>query len=300
MILTLIGDLNVEFSTTLETSFSSLIQDCLTYRDINTSVGGSAANLAFAAKRFFSTVNVIGRVGTDALGEHIRQRLADECVSLLCSPLAGESTGVSLYIRDSTSGHPCGNRLLIINRGANRFIDTAEIEKNRPVISGSNALFVDGYCFVDEPRRSASDLALDIARDAGVLVAFDLVPHDAHRVFTLDEVARWLKKADLIITELRTIRCLLGLDSDDVVTDIVLVDETLKVLRDMFGEKYFSLRFGAGGIDRSLLCRPGKAPELTWNHYVETDEPRGFGDRLSAIELAEYLTAQLSLSDSRV
>lgn len=300
MILTLIGDLNVEFSTTLETTFSSLDQDCLTYRDITASVGGSAANLAVAAKRFFSTVNVIGRVGADVLGEHIGQRFADERVSLLCSPLAGESTGVSLYIRDATTVHPCGNRLLIIKRGANLFIDAAEIERNRTVISRSDALFVDGYCFVDEPRRTASDLALDIARDAGVLVAFDLVPHDAHRFFTLDEVARWLKKADVIITEVRTIRHLLGLESDDVVFDSERVDETFKVLRDMFGERYFNLRFGAGGIDRSLLCRPGRAPELRWNHYVETDEPRGFGDRLSAAELAEYLAPQLSLSDSRV
>lgn len=293
MILTLMGDLNVEFSTTLENSFFTLRHDCLTYRDITTSVGGTAANLAFAAKRFFAQVNVIGRVGEDALGEHIDKLFADENVSLLCGHLSGKSTGVSLYIRDSTPLHHCGIRLLIIDRGANQFVDISEIERNRDVIAGSNALFVDGYCFVDEPRRSAADLALDIARDAGVLVAFDLVPHNAHRVFTLNEASRWLKKADVIITEVRTIRRLLGLESDDFVTDLKLVDEVFEVLKDMFGEKYFNLRFGVGNIEQSMLCRPGRTPELRWNHYVETKEPRGFGDRLSATELAEYLDPTL-------
>jgi sugar/nucleoside kinase (ribokinase family) len=289
MILTLMGDLNVEFSTTIENSFSTLRHDCLTYRDVTTSVGGTAANLAFAAKRFFAQVNVIGRVGEDALGEHIDKLFADEKVSLLCAHLSGKSTGVSLYIRDSTPMHHYGIRLLIVDKGANQFIEVGEIERNRAVIAGSNALFVDGYCFVDEPRRSAAHLAMDIARDAGVLVAFDLVPHDAHRVFTLDEASHWLKKADMIITEVRTIRRLIGLESDDLVIDLKLVEEAFKVLKEMFGEKYFNLRFGAGNIDRSMLCRPGRAPELRWNHYVETKEPRGFGDRLSATELAEYL-----------
>jgi sugar/nucleoside kinase (ribokinase family) len=296
MILTLMGDLNVEFSATLESSFSTLRRDCLTYRGITTSVGGTAANLAFAAKRFFAKVNVIGRVGEDALGQHIDKSFADQNVSLLCPHLPDKSTGISLYIRDSTPVHHCGIRLLISDKGANRFVDVADIERNRAVITGSNALFVDGYCFVDEPRRGAADLALDIARDAGVLVAFDLVPHDAHRVFTLDETSRWLKKADMIITEVRTIRRLFGLESDDVVIDLELVDEAFKVLKDKFGEKYFNLRFGTGNIERSMLCRPGRTPELRWNYYVETNEPRGFGDRLSATELAEYLDPSDSAS----
>jgi sugar/nucleoside kinase (ribokinase family) len=289
MILTLMGDLNVEFSTTLETTFSALDRDCLTYRAIKTSVGGTAANLAVAAKKFFSEVNVIGRLGEDALGEQIRRLFTDKHVSLLCSPLPGRTTGVSLYIRDAAPIHSHGIRLLMIDRGANPLIDITEIERNRAAISSSNALFVDGYCFVNEPRRSAADLALDIARDAGVLVAFDLVPHDAYRVFTLEEVSHWLKKAAMIITEVRTIRRVVGLESDDVVTDLEVVEETRRVLKDMFGEKFFNLRFGDGNIDRSMLCRPGRGPELRWNHYVNTDEPRGFGDRLSAAELAEYL-----------
>ena len=291
MILTLMGDLNVEFSTTLENVFSSLDHDCLTYQAIKTSVGGTAANLAVAAKKFFSEVNVIGRVGEDALGEQIRRLFTDKRVSLLCSPLPGGTTGISLYIRDGAPIQNHGIRLLIIDRGANHLIDITEIERNRAVISGSNALFVDGYCFMNEPRRSAADHALDIARDAGVLVAFDLVPHDAYRVFTLQEASRWLKKADMIITEVRTIRRLLGLESDDEVTDLELVDETFRILKNMLGEKFFNLRFGNGNIDRSMLFRPGKASELRWNHYVNTDEPRGFGDRLSAAELAEYLDA---------
>jgi len=294
MILTLMGDLNVEYSTTLETSFLSLDRDCLAYRDVTSSVGGSAANLALAARKLFSTVNVIGRVGADILGEHIARRFADAGVNLLCAPLSGESTGVSLYVRDASTEHPLGNRLLIINKGANRLVDVAEIERNRSAIGSSNCLFVDGYCFVDEPRRGAAERALDIAAEAGVLVAFDLVPHDAYRIFALDEASRWLKKADVIIAEVRTIRRLLGLESDDEVSDAKLVHETFKVLQDTFGEKYFNLRFGAGNIDQSLLCRPGRAPELRWNRYVETDEPRGFGDRLSAVELAEYLAPEVS------
>lgn len=285
------GDLNVELTTTLDGSFADLHQDRLTYRDIKSCVGGTAANLAIAATDFFPCINVIGRVGKDPFGTLIGNRFAERNVHLLCGPLDDKSTGVALYIRDATSATALGVRLLIIDRGANSFIDVDEVEKHIDAIQTSDVFFVDGYCFLQQPRRGASERAMRIAHDAGVLVAFDLVPHDAHRFFNFNEVQPWLDQTDVFITEVRTIRRLMGLPAEDEVHDIELAMETFQLLKAKFSNKYFQLRFGVGNIDQTLHCRPGQTPELRQNHYVDTTDPRGFGDRLSASEIAEYLAS---------
>jgi sugar/nucleoside kinase (ribokinase family) len=283
------GDLNVELTTTLDASFASLDRDCLTYRAVKTCVGGTAANLALAAKNFFGSVNVIGRVGADPFGELIVNGFAEQNVHFLCSPLDDKSTGLALYVRDATTANAMGVRLLVIDRGANPFIDVDEIEKHIEAIQTSDVFFVDGYCFLQQPRRQAAERAVQMAHDARVLVAFDLVPHDAHRFFSFDEVRPWLDQVDVIITEVRTIRRLMGLVSEDEVHDPELVRDTLELLKAEFYQKYIQLRFGVGNIEETLHSRPGRMPELRVNHYIDTPEPRGFGDRLSASEIAEYL-----------
>ena len=288
---TVIGDLLLELSTRIEgATFAALQRDALCYAPIRTSVGGTGANFALAAVDHFAAVNILGRVGEDAFGGVILKALVSSNVHTFVESCKGVSTGTTLYLRDSSSEVQHGVRLLVIDRGANRCIDQAYIENHVAIITQSDIFFLDGYSFMEEPRRSASEHAMKIAKAAGVTVALDLVPHNAHQFFRANDVASWFRCADLVIAEVRTIRRALGYPSDEEVHDAQATYDTCDLLRQSFPGTSFHLRFGVGNIERSLLCEVGQTPMLRANGYVETTEPKGFGDRLSAADLADYLS----------
>jgi sugar/nucleoside kinase (ribokinase family) len=292
--LTLMGDLTVEFSSRLaDVQFSALEHDQLRYAPIMISVGGTAANLALAAIERFAAVNVLARVGDDAFGGLVLATLSGRGVRTLLPPSRIASTGLAMYLRDSAPGVEKGVRLLVIDRGANRLVDTTDVEEHMSTIRESDAFFVDGYCFLEEPRCAASQHAMQLAQEAGVFVALDLVPHDAHRFFRLRNVTRWFERADLVISEVRTIRRILGLASAEEVKDAEAAYDTWRVLDATVPGRAFQLRFGAGNVDQSLHCQPGQEPELRDNGYMGAAEPRGFGDRLSAADLADFLSRRV-------
>ncbi len=70
-----VGDVVVEVSARIETSFTALSQDCLQYAPVQFAVGGSAANFALAAAQHDCEVVLAGAIGTDALGEVVLSTL---------------------------------------------------------------------------------------------------------------------------------------------------------------------------------------------------------------------------------
>jgi sugar/nucleoside kinase (ribokinase family) len=287
---TVLGDIFVEVSSRIRgMSFENLQRDRLCYDAIHIDAGGTAMNFALAAAGHFGRVNLLGRVGNDAFGESILKLDFASNIRSLIEKSNGVNTGTTIYIRDSSDAVRRGTRLLVVDRGANRCVDTEYVNQHSTVISGASLFFVDGYSFLDEPRRSAAEAAMQIAKAGGAAVALDLVPHDAHLFFSSADVARWVKGADLLIAEVRTIRQVLGLKTEDEVHDFTLVRDTLGTLRECFPETSFHLRFGVGNIENSLLYQMGQAPVFRTTGYSAAKETRGFGDRLSASDLADYV-----------
>jgi sugar/nucleoside kinase (ribokinase family) len=287
------GDLIVEFSTRLDrVAFTSLHRDRLEYSAIQPSIGGTAGNLALSARDHFADVNVLSRVGGDAFGRAVLDKLEAAGIRLLLSPLPDASTALSIYLRDTASVAPNGVRLIVVDQGANRFVEPSDVDRHADAIQGSDVFFLDGYCFLDDPRREAAQHAMEVARHGGVPIVLDLVPHDAHRYFSAAEVSGLVELADILIIEVRTIRRILGLPSPEEVRDARLAHEACEFARRLFPGTIFMLRFGAGNIDESLHLRPGGTPQLRRNGYLGDPNPRGFGDRLTAADLAEVVVAR--------
>jgi sugar/nucleoside kinase (ribokinase family) len=288
---TVMGDLFVEFSVRVEgVTFQSLERDALYYGPIRMVAGGTAMNFALAAADHFRVVNILGRVGRDALGGTLLNAGFASNVSSCIEASGRASTGTAIYLRDSSKVFQNGVRFLVVDRGANMYIDHEYIEKYAAVIAGSDLFFLDSYSFLEEPRRSASESAMCIAKSGGAAVALDLVPHDAHLHFRTVDVERWVNQVDLVIAEVRTIRRVFGFHAEEEVLDPAIAQATWEMVHRKFPATSFYLRFGFGNIDRSLLCEVGRMPLLRENGYLGTAEARGFGDRLSAVDLGGYLS----------
>ncbi|WIG58341.1 MAG: hypothetical protein OJF49_001087 [Ktedonobacterales bacterium] len=286
---TVMGDLNIEIASELKDhAFVTLDHDLLVYGNVQLEVGGTAANFAMAARGYFGEIHVIGKVGTDDLGPIITHRLAGMGIHVHCSTSSSTPTGLAIYLRDAHSSRPKGTRLLIVQpNSANQALTTSDIEQQAQVFADSDLLVLDGYCMLQQPRRDASLLAMQIAHASGALIAFDIVPHDAYNLYSLDALLSMTALADVIIVEVGAIRRFLGRPVPDGTIDVDIALETAEVLRSTLAEKAYLLRFGWGGSDQSLVCLPKSAPRHSFTGYRQAAGSRGFGDQLAARELAD-------------
>lgn len=287
--LVVMGDLNVELTSRLtERTFGSIKADLLDYACIDVRVGGVAYNLALASRKYFSEVALLSRVGNDALGGLITSALHANCIDVLLSPHPTQSTGAAIYVRDRSPQSEQGVRLLLIDKGANSEIDIDAVRGHASALADADAFFIDGYSFLESPRREAGMEAISLARRAGTPVAFDLVPHDTLRYFRPAFVAELIQLADLTIAEVRSIQPMLGVTPSES-RDAKAASETLEVLTRRFPDKGFELRYGLGNVDDSLLLLPGTDSRRLDNQYRTCDDPRGFGDLLTAATLAKLI-----------
>jgi sugar/nucleoside kinase (ribokinase family) len=287
-----IGDLLAEVITTLSSeSFCGISSDLLVYSDVSIAPGGSAMGFALAAVGLFDSVTAVGVIGDDALGAYLLGVLSEHGVRFAGERAGGGRTGASVYVRDAAPSAPGGVRLLIVDRGVNDSLelDSATIDT---LLSGSDALLTDGYCLFEEPRASTTLAAMKRARERGVRVAFDLVPHLAYLHRSLAWLDTAVASADTVIAEVRTLGRFLGLECPELITDDSLAALVAETAEARLGEKTYSLRYGAGNIGRSLIVAPGCDPVYTDTGYCRDGNPRGFGDRLTAMELDRALGGQ--------
>ena len=125
--------------------------------------GGSAANVASAAARAGCAVRFIGRVGDDALGEHLVASLAADGVDVRVQR-AGRTGTVAVLVE------PGGERTMFPDRAA-----AAELEAIVPDwLDGIRWLHVTAYSLCTEPSESPAAEAAALVRDAGGRVSVDV------------------------------------------------------------------------------------------------------------------------------
>jgi len=288
---TVIGDLNLELVCQLEeSSFIDISQDTLLYQAIKSYIGGTASNFAIDGLKYYREVHVLGKLGADALGEAIISELRKSNIYVHCNIDPKAPTGLALYLRDSNTTNSRGTRLLIVQtQSANRTLSVEDVEQYAHILAQSDLLILDGYSFLDQPRKDAIIRAMQIAHANHVVIAFDILPHNAYNLYSLDTLKSMVAPTNVLITELVTIRRFLGFNVPDYILEKEIALETAAILESEFKNKAFLLRFGIGNCDQSLVCLPGTTPRHSFTGYGQAEELRGFGDRLSARELAEIL-----------
>jgi 2-dehydro-3-deoxygluconokinase len=134
------------------------------------SVGGAESNLAIGLSRLGKRATWIGRVGDDELGALVRRTLAAEGVDGRVRVDSGAPTGLMLkYRRTGTS-----TQVVYYRKGsAGSRLDRGDIDPD--LIRSARILHLTGITpALSDTARDAVDYAVEIARDAGVMVSLDL------------------------------------------------------------------------------------------------------------------------------
>lgn len=292
--MTVIGDVRFEMRAPLqERLFTAIDHDVLCFARIEKAVSGTAVNMATAAQELFVTT-AIARIGDDELTPLIEDRLRRIDADWRLIVDRGTPNGLVLIVRDSAAGKHGGNRLLVSGSPAPcSRMSAADIVAEGAAIQRSDLLVVDGYSLLSPSGREALATALELAGKAQVFRCLDLVPHDIHDYLGFAELEEFLRRADVVIAEARTLAALLG----DPVAYPVCKDDLKPVLERVLGlglpPRYWILRFGAGDVQEAAVLPPGQSPIFYSTGYVETGEHAGFGDRLAAWELYQILSHRI-------
>jgi fructokinase len=132
--------------------------------------GGAPANVAVAAKRLGMQSAFVGKVGDDAFGHHLADVLRQEGVDVRGMRYDGDArTGMAFIAMPDENTYDI---LFYRNPGADMRLRPDELD--RELLRDTRAFHFGSISLIQEPSRSATLEALEIARDAGALISFDV------------------------------------------------------------------------------------------------------------------------------
>lgn len=132
-------------------------------------IGGNAANVSTDLAKLGAKVGVVGLVGQDVFGRHVRECLEAAGVDcrLLCES-ATSQTAQSLIV--NVQGE---DRRFIHAVGANAEFDASQVTPE--MVRDCRVLFLGGYLLADNPPIENVVRLFQTARDAGVTTLLDVV-----------------------------------------------------------------------------------------------------------------------------
>ncbi len=132
-------------------------------------IGGNAANVSTDLSKLGVKVGVVGLVGKDVFGRHVRESLEAAGVDcrLLCESLTSQ-TSQSLIV--NVQGE---DRRFIHVLGANADFDASQVTPK--MVRDCRVLFLGGYLLAENPPVSSILPLFQAARDAGIPTLLDVV-----------------------------------------------------------------------------------------------------------------------------
>lgn len=288
-----IGDVRVEVRARLrEQAFENTHVDHLEFTPVNAVLAGTAINFAKQAVRWFGAVHVISRIGRDHHTDDIVRYLSRLVTSCHLPTSAGTANGRTIVLRDRNA-----RRIIAADDTTPiRELSVTDIEEARGTISGSDAVFADGYLLLAEPSRTAVTAAMKIANEHGTVFWLDLVPHDMDRYLDLDAIEPLIMRADIIVSQARTMAALLGLPDQYPYRESGFPD-LLAALAKLSDSCTWYLRHGDHDISKVLVSRAGRRVRAYGTGFVEEKSMAGFGDRVTAAEMHDYMRRQHAGAD---
>ena len=123
--------------------------------------GGKGANQAVAAARLGGSVSMLGKLGTDAFGAHLRDSLAESRVNTDGIEVVHGSSGIALITTDAK-----GENAITVVAGANAHLSPADLAVHSGVIRGAGFLLTQ----LEIPLETVEHLAAIAIRERIPLV----------------------------------------------------------------------------------------------------------------------------------
>ena len=206
-----LGDINLDVLALVP---SSLPTDGEVRTSVHVEQGGSAANFARSAAGLGETVEFIGCVGDDLVGDILAKSLDRAGVILHLQRFSAES-GVIVSLRSDEG------KTMLCSRGANDMIEPSFIEEGW--FDGADHLHVSGYAFLSEGQRAAARRAIDIARDCGMSISVDPPPANLIVSFGVERFLGEISAARIIFPNLSEGRVMTGEESPEGIVDSLRV-----------------------------------------------------------------------------
>jgi fructokinase len=137
--------------------------------------GGAPANVAVAARRLGLKTGFIGSVGDDPFGRLLRDVMAQQDVDLTLFHLTRDSLTRLAFVTNDADEQ---QRFLFYgNPGADVLLRSQDIKAS--YLKNARGLHFGSISLIQEPARSATLTAIELARRFGLMVSFDpnLRPH---------------------------------------------------------------------------------------------------------------------------
>lgn len=128
--------------------------------------GGKAVNQAVAAARMGRKTALIGRVGRDAFGQEIKNRLLQDGIAEHLIVSEKEHTGVSFVLMDQH-----GNNSIITNLGANKTFSIADAKLSLAIAKQAKIALLQL-----EMEKETRDFILKELRKHGIKIILNLAP----------------------------------------------------------------------------------------------------------------------------
>jgi ribokinase len=159
-----VGSLNMDLVAQVERIPAK--GETLLGRDFQTHPGGKGANQAVAVARLGYPVSMIGRVGPDAFGESLRDRLATAGVDTSAIATSDAPTGVAMIAVERG-----GDNSIIVSPGANACLNPQDLDEHINLLRGAALVLTQ----LEIPLATVEHLAAICAREKVPLI-FDPAP----------------------------------------------------------------------------------------------------------------------------
>ena len=215
---TVIGDAMVDFILPLEKpeDLSYVFDGGVTSTKSKISVGGTA-NVAIGISQLSGKSAFVGKIGNDCFGKKIRNDLLINNVKDCLGISEEHNTGMAITILQ-----PNKERFFVVDRGANDFMDTTDIDFD--LCSNSKYLFISGYSFQNENTRKLIKTIIKSISDNVNIVFNPAAPNIAKEynvIFT-----KFIKKyVDILILNEKESEELMGKQDlfDDLLTSVDII-----------------------------------------------------------------------------
>jgi len=262
--ITVIGDVNVDLLTkpipTLPKKDSQVL---IPSPDLT--IGGGAANFAFAISKLGLKTRLIGLVGEDVFGDCVVKKMKEFGIENKVGRTNKEKTGITVGIQLKD-----GSRSLLTFRGTNSILSLKDFKLND---MKGKIVHIGGYNFLDGLRKDVYKI-LKYAKKKGMLVSLDPDIKSGIR-FDVKKFRKILKTVDFFFPNRAEGKLLTGKNKE---TDIVK-----NILK--FGCRIVALKYGKEG------CVVGEKNKIyrIKGFKVKAVSPTGTGDIFNASFIFNYL-----------
>jgi len=131
--------------------------------------GGAPANVAVGLSKLGAKTTFVGKVGNDVLGDFLKETLSEKGVNTSSMLLTDEARTGLVFVTLDESGERSFS--FYINPSADTFLSQDDIDTK--IFKEHKILHFGSISLIHEPARSATEYAVQQAKENGMLISYD-------------------------------------------------------------------------------------------------------------------------------